>query len=139
MKTIPANKTLRITARELFSMTYGTREQYSSKKIDVIKMKIPHTKKLEYFESDGVIFYTTLDLDRKITRINNLKDYTLHSSEELWKFGFVDRETHEITLLFGGHSVGRDTQALEYFEITKAVVRARFPNYKNLVPFAFKD
>lgn len=151
-KTVKAHETKQTTARELFSMTYGTRELYTSEVIESMKKKIRErieSKKanVEFFEDDGVIFYSSTFTEEsgpnkgdKLTTITNLKDYSVMSGGELWKFGYINKKTGQITLLFGGHCVAKGRrEAFKYFEIAKIVTSNKFENPADLIAFAHKD
>lgn len=142
MKTVKAHETKLITARELFSMSYGTRELFTDKKIESMKKSIIEKRKLkmvsvEFFENEGIIFYSAEDKD--LTTIDYLKDYTI-TNGELWRFGFINRKTGQITLLFGGNFVAKGrNEAVKYFEIAKVVTNNKMDNSLDLIPFAHKD
>jgi hypothetical protein len=145
METVKAHETKLVTARELFSMSYATRELFTDKKIESMKKSIIEKKKLEmvsveFFENEGIIFYSE-SKEKDLTTIEYLKDYTI-TNGELWRFGFVNRKTGQITLLFGGHCVAKGhKEAIKYFEIAKVVTNNRFgfENPADLIPFAHKD
>ncbi len=152
MKTVKAYETKLVTARELFSMTYGTHELYSDSEIESMKKKVVERLKLkmasiEFYENEGIIFYSHTFIEEEgpnkgdsITTINHLKDYSVLSGGELWKFGFINKKTGEITLLFGGNCVAKGrNEAFKYFEIAKVVTENKFANSIDLVPFAHKD
>jgi hypothetical protein len=149
-KTVKASEEKMITARELFSMTYGTRELYTDEKIDAMKKRIleKFAKKreklsvVEFYENDGVIFYASANAEKggEFTSIDYIKDYTAESTGELWRFGFFNKKTGKITLLFGGHSIAKGkSEVFKYFEITKVVTTSKYKNAQDLVPFAHKD
>lgn len=149
MKTVKATETKSISARELFSLTYGTRELYTQEKISSLKKKVKlKTANAEFFESDGVVFFASLiegsgdNKGHHLTMINFINDfsYSMSSKKELWRFGFVNRKTGEITLLFGGQCVanGRN-EAFHFYEIAKVVTNKKFENHADLVAFAHKD
>jgi hypothetical protein len=142
METVKAHETKLITARELFSMSYSTRELFTENRIASMKKKVIDKMKLkmvsiEFFENEGIIFYS--EKEKEMTTIDSLKDYTI-SSGDLWKFGFINRKTGQITLLFGGNCVAKGrNEAIKYFEITKVVTTNKFENPADLIPFAHKD
>lgn len=151
-KTVKAHEIKNITAKELFSMTYGTRELYSDQQIETLKTKITNRIKMkmasvEFYENDGVVYYAHTFVEPEgpnkgdeITTINYIKDYSVMSAGELWKFGFLNKKTGEITLLFGGNCVAKGrSEAFKFFEIAKIVTTHKFKNSSDLVPFAHKD
>jgi len=145
-KTIKAQEEKLITARELFSMSFSTKELYSDHKIDEMKRKSIEKAKLkkhslEFFENEGVIFYaeTSVTKGKTFTIINYMKDYTLSTAGSLWKFGFVNKKTGQITLLFGGQCVAREQEAVKFFEIAKKIASVKYSNSKDLLTFAHKD
>lgn len=151
-KTVKAHETKLITARELFSMSYATRELYTPDNIESMKKKVIEKLKLRmtsvtFFENEGIIFYSSTfkeengpNKGEKLTTINYLKDYSVMSAGELWKFGYINKKTGQITLLFGGNCVAKGRQeAFKYFEIAKVVTTTRFENSADLIPFAHKD
>ena len=145
-KTTKAHVTKLVTARELFSMSYGTRELYSDEKIASMKMEIIQKEKgkeknVEFFENEGIIFYiyTFVEHGKQLATINNLTDFTSEHGE-LWKFGFVNKKNGQIILLFGGNFIARGIEdAIKYFEIAKVVTTNKFENSADLIPFAQKD
>jgi predicted Holliday junction resolvase-like endonuclease len=142
--TTKAFETKMITARELFSMSYATRELYSDEKIASMKKEAiekAHAN-IEFFENEGIIFYIHKFKERgkELATINTLTDFTSLSGGELWKLGFVNRKTGQIILLFGGHFIARGRkEAFKYYEIAKLVTANKFENPADLVPFAQKD
>jgi hypothetical protein len=141
-KSVKAHETKLVTARELFSMSYATRELFTENKIATMKknliekMKLKHVN-IEFFENEGIVFYSEKAQD--LTTIDYLKDYTINSGE-LWKFGFINRKTGQITLLFGGNCVAKGhNEAIRYFQIAKVVTTNRFEHAEDLIPFAQKD
>jgi hypothetical protein len=148
MKTVKAYDTKTISPRELFSLTYSTKELFTFEKIEEMKCKIIESLnpkgeiEIEFFENEGVVFYCSSfkENGKKLTTINDLKDYSIISGGELWKFGFVNRKTGNITLLFGGHFIARNRQeAFKYFEIAEVVTSNKFEDSKDLIAFAIKD
>ena len=152
-KTVKAHESKLITARELFSLSYGTRELYDEKTIENIKQRILDRSKMrvggsvEFFENDGVIFYSSTFTEEggpcngmEMTVINYLKDYSILAGGELWKFGFINKKTGEIYLLFGGHYIAKGRKdAFHYFEIAKTVTANKFKNSADLIAFAHKE
>ena len=62
------------------------------------------------------------------------------SGSDLWKFGFVNKKTGEITLLFGGYFIANNRkEAFKYFEIAKVVATKKYADKEELVTFAMKD
>jgi len=144
-KTVKPFETKEITAKDFFSLTYSTRELFTDEKIDSMKKRIEslmNNSNVEFFENSGVVFYCNSFVENgmKFTVINDLKDYTLSSEGNLWKFGFVNRKNGHITLLFGGNFVANGRkEAFKYFQIAKIVTTNKFANSEDLVAFAFKD
>ena len=148
MKTVKAAQTKSISAKELFSMTYGTYEMYKQERISVMKQKVKERMEdAEFYENDGVIFYTATikgeeKKDNTLTIIDIIKDftYTMKAKKELWKFGFVNKKTGEITLLFDGEGVATcQNEAFKFYEIAKVVTNVKFQNKSDLITFAHKD
>lgn len=146
--TVRANETKLVSAKDLFSLSFGTCEMYTPQKIESIKRKFTDLSKtklatINFFENDDVHFFVSKSKEteglmkgKEFAIIDYIKDYNLSPLTEFWKFGFVDKKTHQITLLFGGHSIAKDKkQAVKYYEIAKAVAKKS----PNLIPFAFKD
>lgn len=146
-RTVKPQETKLITARELFSMSYATSELYTKEKIASMKKKAIEKMVLkktsyEFFENEGVIFFSHDEKNKEdeITVLDYLKDYSLTSHGDLWRFGFVNRKTGQITLLFGGNCVAKGkTEAFRYFKIAKIVTTNKFENPADLIPFAHKD
>jgi len=143
--TIKAHETKMITARELFSMSYATRELYTDEKIALMKKDAISKQKakssIEFFENEGIIFYvyTFLEHGKQLATINNLTDFTVEEGK-LWKFGFVNKKTGQIILLFGGNFIARGLkEAISYYEIAKTVTSHKFENSEDLIPFAHQD
>lgn len=141
-KSVKAHETKLTTARELFSMSYATRELFTEEKIASMKRNVIERMELkkiniEFFENEGIVFYSEKAKD--LTTIDYLKDYSIQGGE-LWKFGFINRKTGQITLLFGGHCVAKGrNEAVKYFEIAKVVTTNKFEHAEDLIPFAQKD
>ena len=102
-KTVKPFETKEISPSDLFSLTYPTRELFSSEKIELMKKKLEsmltsENSNVEFFENSGIIFYCNSFLEDGVnfTIINDLKDYTLTSEGNLWKFGFVNRKNGNI-------------------------------------------
>jgi len=146
--TVRATETKLVSAKDLFSLSFGTNEMYTPQKIANIKRKFVDLSKsrlatINFFENDDVQFFVSKEKEtegslkgKEFAIIDYIKDYNLTPLTEFWKFGFVDKKTHQITLLFGGHSIAKDKiQAIKYYEIAKAVAKKS----PDLIPFAFKD
>lgn len=141
-KTTKAQETKMITARELFSMSYATRELYSDEKIEEMKKEaISQNPVVEFFENEGIIYYimTFVEQGKSLATINNLIDFTSEHGK-FWKFGFINKKTGNIIMLFNDNFIanGRN-EAFSYFEIAKIVTANKFENSADLIPFAYND
>lgn len=157
-KTKPTKKTVKptelknISAKDLFFMSYPTRELYTAEKIDEMKnklVKIAAEKKelVRFFENDGIIFYlwTFTELigtekGKKMTVINCIKDWSAMSGGDMWKFGYVNSKTGTITFMFDGNYVAKGRKrAYELFNIATNVATKTLQKDVELIPFAHKN
>jgi len=148
MRTVKPYTTKASNAAELFgTKTCG----YSSKAIKVLQNRIIKLAKesghrVEFFTADDITLLTyykneiTILMDIPAPTMlfsNTIVDNTENTS---WRFGFMNRLTGKIDLLFGGCSVADADSAVDIFKITCELVRLRFQPTVNeeLIPFSIK-
>ena len=143
--TVKASAIQKITPKELFSVSFVTRDMYDDAKIEIIKQKILESKKdVNFFEKDKIIFYSFSSKElngpnrgKVLIFLDYLKDYNLKPETNFWRFGFIDKQTGEISMLFDGKSVAKQKNIFDFFKITKTIVAAKFKN-KEVITFTIK-
>lgn len=147
MKTVKSYSIKEVTGKELFKTNIPTRDLYSASQLENIKSKITTDAnkigdKVDFLEDDGIIFYAYNDLKEDFTVLRHLRRMPKlfeNDQHARWCFGFVNRETGKISLLFGGHSVADEASAHDVFNIARQVVQKRFPSLaKHLITFSIK-
>ncbi len=148
-----ATDVVEITIKEFFSATYLTTEMYNDQQIKKMKKIVEEkaSKKkdlIEFFEKNGIIFYSHTSsekIDKKkcsITTLNILKDYTLSSEGDAWRYGFYNKQSGKIILLFGGNYVAKGkTDSYKLFKLAKTITQRIFfkKEKTELIAFAQKD
>ena len=143
--TVKSSAIQKITPKELFSVSFVTRELYDDEKIEIIKQKILESKKdVMFFERDKIIFYSFSSKElngpnrgKVLIFLDYLKDYSLKPETNFWRFGVVDKETGEISMLFDGKSVAKQKNLFDFFKIAKTIVATKFKN-KKVITFTIK-
>jgi ethanolamine utilization microcompartment shell protein EutS len=134
MKTVKAYTIKEVSARELFD---SKSRSLTSAEIDALKRKILDCEnKVHFFTREGITFYVSYTND--ITILSGITDMIKKTRKSSWKFGFVNRITGKIVLLFGGHVVADENSVKDVFKITSEVVKLRF-NDPELIPFSIKN
>ena len=135
MKTAKAYTVKKISPAEIF----GSKSLVGAAEVAHLKKKVCiKFSKTDFFSYEGVAFYAIHFEDITVLRhIKDLSDFSM-KSKCTWKFGFVNKTTGEISLLFGGHSVADKNSVRELFKIAADVVKYKFQDDK-LITFSMQN
>lgn len=135
MKTAKAYTVKEISAAEIF----GIDSFVSAAEIEHLKKKAKvKFSKIDFFSSEGITFYAIHMEDITVLRhIKDLSPFTI-KSKSTWKFGFVDKSTGKINLLFGGHTVANKNSCRDLFKIALDVVKYRYQDNDKLITFSIQ-